>query len=68
MKKQRIKFEFQNERQSLFYCNLIQHNFVQDMFPNGQICEENFHPFGGAMNDVTKMDVCHGKVFDSILF
>ena len=46
MKTQHIKFDILKERLSLFYCNLIQHNFVLDMFSIGQICEENFHPFG----------------------
>ena len=61
MKTQHIEFEILKERLSLFYCNLIQHNFVLDMFSNDQICEENFHPFGDAMDDVTKnLDACYG--------
>ena len=55
MKTQHIKFEILKERLSLYYCNLIQHNFVLDMFSIGQICEENFHPFGDVMDDVTKI-------------
>ena len=56
-----IKFEILKERLSLFYCNLIQHNFVLDMFSIGQICEENFHLFGDVMDDVIKnLDACHG--------
>ena len=55
MKTQHIKFEILKERLSLFYCNIIQHNFVLDMFSIGQICEENFHPFGDVMDDFTKM-------------
>ena len=60
MKTQHIKFEILQERLRLFYCNFIQHNFVPNMFSTGQICKENFHPFGGVMDDVTKsLDACH---------
>ena len=54
MKTQHIKFETLKERLSLFDCNLIQHNFVLNIFSIGQICKENFHPFGEVMDDVTK--------------
>ena len=58
---QQIKFEILKERLSLFFCNLIQHNFVLDMFSTDKICEENFHPFGDVMYDITKnLDACHG--------
>ena len=60
MNTQHIKFEILKERLRLFYCNLIQNNFVLGMFSIGQICTENFHPFGDVMDDVTKsLDVCH---------
>ena len=68
MKTQRIKFEILKERLSLLYCNLIQHDFVLNMFSIGQICNENLHAFGNVMDDVTKhLDVCHGQAFDSIV-
>ena len=68
MKTQHIKFKILKERLSLFYCNLVQHNFVLDMFSVGQICEENFHPFGDVMDGVTKnLDACHGLAFDSFV-
>ena len=61
MKTQHIKFEFLKERLSLFYNNLIQHNFVLNMFSIGHICKANLHPFGYVMDDFTKnFDVCHG--------
>ena len=61
MKTQHIKFKILKERLSLFNCNFIQHNFVLNMFSIGQICKENFHPFGDVMDDATKtFDVCHG--------
>ena len=61
MKTQHIKFEILKERLSLFYCNLIQHNFVLNRFSIGQICKENFNPFGDVMGDFTKdLDACHG--------
>ena len=60
MKSQHIKFEILKERLSLFYCNLIQHNFVLYMLSNGQICKVNIRPFGEIIDDVTKiLDVCH---------
>ena len=49
------KIDILKERLSLFYCNLIQHNFVLNMFSIGQICKENFHQFGDIMDDVTKI-------------
>ena len=61
MKTQHIKFEILKERLILFHCDLIQHNFVLDMFSIGQICEEYCHPFGDVMDDVTKnLDACQG--------
>ena len=39
MKTQHIKFEILKERLSLFDCNLIQHDFVLNMFSIGQICK-----------------------------
>ena len=60
MKTQHIKIEILKERLRLLYCNLIQHNFVLNIFSSGQICKEIFHPFGDVMDDVTKsLDVCH---------
>ena len=62
MKMQHIKFEILKERLCLFYCNYmyIQHNFVHNMFSIGQICKENFQPFGDVMVDVTKsLNACH---------
>ena len=60
MKTQHVKFQILKQRLSLFYCNLIQNNFVLNMFSISQICKENFHPFSDVMNDVTKrLDVCH---------
>ena len=62
MKTQHLKFEILKERQSLFYCNLIQPDFVLNMFSIGQICKENFHPFGDVMDAVTKIfDICTGN-------
>ena len=46
MKTQHIKFEILNERMSVFKCNLIQLNFVQNIPVIGRICDTNFHPFG----------------------
>ena len=54
MKTQHIKFEILKERLSLLDCYLIQHNFVLNMCSIGQICKENFHPFGVVMDDITK--------------
>lgn len=60
MKTQHIQFEILNERPNLFYFNLIQLNFVLNMFLIVRFCNENFHPFGDVMGDVTKsFDVCH---------
>ena len=68
MKTQHIKFRILKERLCLFYCNLVQHNFVLDIFSIGQIFEENFHPFGDVMDDVTKnLDACQGLAFDSFV-
>ena len=55
MKTQHIKFEILKERQSLFDCNLKQHNFVINMLSIGQSCKEKNHPFGEVMDDVTKI-------------
>ena len=46
---QHIKFEILREGLSSFYCNLIQKNFVLNMFSTDQICNENFHPFDNGM-------------------
>ena len=60
IKTQHIKIEILKERLRLFYCNFIQHNFILNMISIGQICKENFHPFGDVMDDVTKsLVVCH---------
>ena len=60
MKTQHIKFEILNERLSVFKCNLIQLNFVQNILMIGRICDANFHPFGDDRDDVTSsLDVCH---------
>ena len=60
MKTQHIKFKILKEGLSLFYCNLIQHNFVLNMLSTDPICEENVHPFDDVIDDVTKsLDVCH---------
>ena len=55
MKTQHIKFEILKEKQSLFDCNLKQHNFVINMLLIGQNCKEKNHPFGEVMDDVTKI-------------
>ena len=61
MKTQHIRFEILKEILSLFYCNLIQHNFVLNTFSIGGICKENFHLFGDVIDDVTKnLDFCQG--------
>ena len=54
MKTQHIKFEILNERLSLFFCNIIQLNFVLNMFLIGQVCKETFALFGGVKDDVTR--------------
>ena len=60
MKTQHIRFEILNERLSLFYCNIIQLNFVLNMFLIGQVCKEIFASFGGVTDDVTRsLHVCH---------
>ena len=55
MKTQHIKFEILKERQSLFDCNLKQHNFVINMLSIGQSRREKYHPFGEVKDDVTKI-------------
>ena len=38
------------------------------MFSIVQICEENFHPVGDVMDDVTEnLDACNGSAFDSFV-
>ena len=60
MKTQHIKFEILNERLSVFKCNLIQRNCVQNILVIGQICNANFQPFGDVRDDVIRsLDVCH---------
>ena len=60
MKTQHIQFEILNERLSVFKCNLIQLNFVQNILVIGRICDANFHPFYDIRDDVTRsLDVCH---------
>ena len=60
MKTQHIKFEILHERLSVFKCNLIQLNFVQNILVIGRICDANFHPFGNVRDDVTRsLDVSH---------
>ena len=54
MKTQHIKYEIPNERLSVFKCNLIQLNFVQNILVIGRICDANFHPFGDIRDDVTR--------------
>ena len=55
MKTQHIKFEILKERQSLFDCDLKQHNFVRNMISIGQSCKEKNHPFVEVLDDVTKL-------------
>ena len=60
MKTQHIDFVILNERLSVFKCNLIQLNFVQNILVIGLIFDANFLPFGDVWDDVTKsLDVCH---------
>ena len=60
MKTQHIKFEILNERLSVFKCNLIQLNFVQNILVIGPIGDANFHMFGDVRDDVTRsLNVCH---------
>ena len=60
MKTQHIQFKILNKRLSLYFCNLLQFNFVLNMFLNGQVCKENFHSFADVRDDVTRsLDVCH---------
>ena len=59
MKTHNINFEILKEGLSLFYCNLIHHNFVLNMLLTDPICKENVHPFDDVIDDVTKsLDVC----------
>ena len=53
MKQQHIKFEILKDGLSLFYCNLIHHNFVLNMLLTDPICKENVHPFDDVIDDVT---------------
>ena len=55
MKTQHIKFEILNERLSVFKCNLIQLNFVQNILVIGRICDANFHLFGDVSDDVEEV-------------
>ena len=60
MKTQHIKFEILNERLSVFKCNLIQLNFVQNILVIGRICDANFRPFGDVRDVVTRsLDICY---------
>ena len=60
MKTQHIKFEILNDRLSVFKCNRIQLNFVQNILVICRICDVNFHPFGDVKDDITgTLDVCH---------
>ena len=60
MKTQHIKFEILNERLSVFKCNPIQLNCVQNILVIGRIYDINFRPFGDVRDDVTRsLDVCH---------
>ena len=61
MKTLHIKFEILKKRQSLFYCNIVQHNFELNMILIGQICKEFFYLFVDVRDDVTiTFDVFHG--------
>ena len=60
MKTQHMKFEILTERLSVFKCNLIQLNFLQNILVIGLMCDANFHPFGDVRDDVTRsLDDCH---------
>ena len=68
MKTQRIKCEILKDRLGLFYCNLIQLNFVLNMFSIVQICKESFRPYGDIRDDVTRrLDANNNLAYESFV-